>query len=104
MEPGVFHDLANKRSRCRLTVRPCDSDDVALQESESQFQLPEHRQPLFTCQRKLWHIERHSRPHHDHVLVEECAGVPLDMPQLALARKKGLPVLGELELAYRFLK
>jgi len=40
----------------------------------------------------------------DQDMIVVSPGVPLDMPQLALARKKGLPVLGELELAYRFLK
>ena len=40
----------------------------------------------------------------DQDLIVVSPGVPLEMPQLALARKKGLPVLGELELAYRFLK
>jgi UDP-N-acetylmuramoylalanine--D-glutamate ligase len=40
----------------------------------------------------------------DQDMIVMSPGVPLAMSQIALARKKGLLVLGELELAYRFLK
>src|SRR5580692_1184799 len=37
-------------------------------------------------------------------LIVVSPGVPLDTPELAQVRKFGLPVIGELELAARFLK
>ncbi|MGA3034144.1 MAG: UDP-N-acetylmuramoyl-L-alanine--D-glutamate ligase [Terracidiphilus sp.] len=37
-------------------------------------------------------------------LIVVSPGVPLDTPELAQARKLGLPIIGELELAARFLK
>lgn len=37
-------------------------------------------------------------------LIVVSPGVPFDMPQLARARERGVPVIGEVELAYQFLK
>jgi len=40
----------------------------------------------------------------DQDMIVVSPGVPLEIPQLVFARKKEVPMLGELELAYRFLK
>jgi len=37
-------------------------------------------------------------------LIDISPGVPFDMPQLARARERGTPIIGEIELASRFLK
>src|SRR5271155_3323487 len=37
-------------------------------------------------------------------LIVVSPGVPVDLPQLEMARRKGLTIIGEVELAYRFLK
>lgn len=37
-------------------------------------------------------------------LIALSPGVPLELPILAKARKRGIPIIGELELAYRFCK
>ena len=37
-------------------------------------------------------------------LIVVCPGVPLDTPELVQVRNLGLPIIGELELAARFLK
>lgn len=37
-------------------------------------------------------------------LIVISPGVPFDMPQLARARERGIPIIGEVELAFRFLK
>jgi len=37
-------------------------------------------------------------------LIVISPGVPFDMPQLARARERGIPIIGEVELAARFLK
>jgi UDP-N-acetylmuramoylalanine--D-glutamate ligase len=44
------------------------------------------------------------RTFRDQDLIVISPGVPFDMPQLARARERGVPIIGEVELAYRFLK
>jgi len=40
----------------------------------------------------------------DQDLIVVSPGVPVDLPQLEMARRNGLSIIGEVELAYRFLK
>ena len=44
------------------------------------------------------------RTFHGQDLIVVSPGVPVDAPQLAPAREQGIPVIGEIELAARFLK
>src|SRR5579864_2574838 len=44
------------------------------------------------------------RTFRDQDLIVVSPGVPSDVPQLARARAQGIPVIGEIELATRFLK
>ena len=44
------------------------------------------------------------RTFHGKDLIVVSPGVPVDAPQLAQAREQGIPVIGEIELAARFLK
>ncbi|HYX68479.1 MAG TPA: UDP-N-acetylmuramoyl-L-alanine--D-glutamate ligase, partial [Terriglobales bacterium] len=45
-----------------------------------------------------------NRTFRDQDLIVVSPGVPYDVPQLAQARNFGIPVIGEVELASRFLK
>jgi len=45
-----------------------------------------------------------ARTFRDQDLIVVSPGVPYDVPQLVQARALGMPVIGEVELAYRFLK
>src|SRR5260370_17892866 len=44
------------------------------------------------------------RPFRDQDLIVVSPGVPSDQPQLQHARSRGIPVIGEVELAFRFLQ
>src|ERR1700757_121097 len=44
------------------------------------------------------------RTFRDQDLIVVSPGVPFDVPQLVHARERGIPVIGEVELAARFLK
>ena len=44
------------------------------------------------------------RTFRDQDLIVLSPGVPVDVPQLGQARSRGVPVIGEIELASRFLK
>lgn len=48
--------------------------------------------------------EHGERTFREQDLIVVSPGVPFDMPQLARVRERGIPVIGEVELAYRFLK
>ncbi len=48
--------------------------------------------------------EHGERTFREQDLIVISPGVPFDMPQLARARERGVPIIGEVELAYRFLK
>jgi UDP-N-acetylmuramoylalanine--D-glutamate ligase len=48
--------------------------------------------------------EHGERTFREQDLIVISPGVPFDMPQLARARERGLPIIGEVELAYRFLE
>jgi UDP-N-acetylmuramoylalanine--D-glutamate ligase len=48
--------------------------------------------------------EHGERTFRDQELIVISPGVPIDMPQLVRARESGTPIIGEMELAYRFLK
>ena len=48
--------------------------------------------------------EHGERTFREQDLIVVSPGVPFDMPQLARARERGVPIIGEVELASRFLK
>ena len=48
--------------------------------------------------------EHGERTFREQDLIVISPGVPFDMPQLVRARERGIPIIGEIELAYRFLK
>ncbi|MFZ0708163.1 MAG: UDP-N-acetylmuramoyl-L-alanine--D-glutamate ligase [Candidatus Korobacteraceae bacterium] len=48
--------------------------------------------------------EHGERTFREQDLIVISPGVPFDMPQLARARERGVPIIGEVELASRFLK
>ena len=48
--------------------------------------------------------EHGERTFRDQDLIVVSPGVPFDMPLLVRAREAGIPIIGEMELAYRFLK
>jgi UDP-N-acetylmuramoylalanine--D-glutamate ligase len=61
---------------------------LALRESGVRLELGEHRRETFTSA----------------ALVVVSPGVPWDLPELAAAREKGVPVIAEIELAFRHLR
>src|SRR5581483_9024476 len=48
--------------------------------------------------------EHGERTFREQDLIVISPGVPFDMPQLVRARERGISIIGEIELAYRFLK
>ncbi len=52
-----------------------------------------------------WELGRHTAPFFADVdLIVMSPGVPMDIPPLLQARAKGIPVISEVELAFRFLR
>jgi UDP-N-acetylmuramoylalanine--D-glutamate ligase len=76
---------------------------VAVSDAKSEEQL-RHEIPLLLDHGISVETGQHSeRSFRDQDLIVISPGVPVDVPQLANARSRGIPVIGEIELAARFL-
>lgn len=77
---------------------------VAVSDAKSQEQL-RHEIPLLLDHGITVETGHHGeRTFRDQDLIVISPGVPFDVPQLTQARALGIPVIGEVELAARFLK
>jgi UDP-N-acetylmuramoylalanine--D-glutamate ligase len=91
---GVASALFLEKRGARVTVSDAKSPD----------QLP-HEIPLLLDHGITVETGQHGeRIFHDQDLIVISPGVPVDVPQLVQARALGIPVIGEVELAARFLK
>ncbi|HEY6351893.1 MAG TPA: UDP-N-acetylmuramoyl-L-alanine--D-glutamate ligase [Candidatus Angelobacter sp.] len=77
---------------------------VSVSDAKSEAQL-EKEIPALLDRGISLEVGRHSeRTFRDQDLIVVSPGVPSDQPQLQHARALGIPVIGEVELAYRFLQ
>jgi UDP-N-acetylmuramoylalanine--D-glutamate ligase len=77
---------------------------VTVSDTKSETQLQKEISALLDRGISL-ETGRHSeRTFRDQDLIIVSPGVPADQPQLQHARAMGIPVIGEVELAYRFLQ
>src|ERR1035437_8539364 len=91
---GVASALFQEKRGARVAVSDAKSQEQLRQEIPL---LLDHGITVETGQ----HGERTFR---DQDLIVISPGVPVDVPQLVQARALGIPVIGEVELAARFLK
>jgi UDP-N-acetylmuramoylalanine--D-glutamate ligase len=91
---GVASALFLKARGARVTVSDTKSQD------ELRGEIPKLLDAGITVETG-GHGER---TFHGQDLIVVSPGVPVDAPQLAQAREQGIPVIGEIELAARFLK
>ncbi len=77
---------------------------VAVSDAKSEEQL-RYEIPLLLDQGISVETGQHSeRTFREQDLIVVSPGVPVDVPQLVHARERGIPIIGEVELAARFLK
>ena len=77
---------------------------VAVSDSKTQAEL-RHEIPVLLDRGIEVETGQHGeRTFHDQDVIVISPGVPFDVPQLVHARRAGIPVIGEVELASRFLK
>ena len=77
---------------------------VAVSDAKSQDQLREEIPVLLDNGITVETGQHGERTFRDQDLIVVSPGVPFDVPQLVHARERGIPVIGEVELAARFLK
>jgi UDP-N-acetylmuramoylalanine--D-glutamate ligase len=77
---------------------------VAVSDAKSQEQLREDIPVLLDNGITVETGQHGERTFRDQDLIVVSPGVPFDVPQLVHARERGIPVIGEVELAARFLK
>ena len=77
---------------------------VAVSDARSQEQLREEIPVLLDHGISVETGQHGERTFRDQDLIVVSPGVPFDVPQLVHARERGIPVIGEVELAARFLK
>ena len=77
---------------------------VAVSDAKSQDQLREGIPVLLDNGITVETGQHGERTFRDQDLIVVSPGVPFDVPQLVHARERGIPVIGEVELAARFLK
>jgi UDP-N-acetylmuramoylalanine--D-glutamate ligase len=77
---------------------------VAVSDAKSQEQLREEIPVLLDHGINVETGQHGERTFRDQDLIVVSPGVPFDVPQLVHARELGIPVIGEVELAARFLK
>ena len=77
---------------------------VAVSDAKSQEQLREEIPVLLDHGINVETGQHGERTFRDQDLIIVSPGVPFDVPQLVHARELGIPVIGEVELAARFLK
>ena len=77
---------------------------VAVSDAKSEEQLREGIPTLLDHGISVETGQHGERTFRDQDLIVVSPGVPFDVPQLVHARERGIPVIGEVELAARFLK
>jgi UDP-N-acetylmuramoylalanine--D-glutamate ligase len=77
---------------------------VAVSDAKSPEQLREEIPQLLDAGISVETGQHGERTFRDQDLIVVSPGVPFDVPQLVHARELGIPVIGEVELAARFLK
>jgi UDP-N-acetylmuramoylalanine--D-glutamate ligase len=77
---------------------------VAVSDAKSPEQLREEIPVLLDHGISVETGQHNERTFRDQDLIVVSPGVPFDVPQLVQARARGVPVIGEVELAARFLK
>ena len=77
---------------------------VAVTDSKTQAELRQEIPLLLDRGIEVETGQHGERTFHDQDLIVISPGVPFDVPQLVRARKAGIPVIGEVELAGRYLK
>jgi UDP-N-acetylmuramoylalanine--D-glutamate ligase len=77
---------------------------VAVSDAKSPEQLREEIPQLLDHGISVETGQHGERTFRDQDLIVVSPGVPFDVPQLVHAREQGIPVIGEVELAARFLK
>src|ERR1022692_4823682 len=77
---------------------------VAVSDAKSQEQLRQEIPLLLDHGINVETGQHGERTFRDQDLIVISPGVPFDVPQLVQARALGIPVIGEVELAARFLK
>jgi UDP-N-acetylmuramoylalanine--D-glutamate ligase len=86
---AAAHLLAKRGARVTLTDRKTEvPDEAGLRAAGVSLELGGHQLASFT----------------DADLVVLSPGVPIDLPEIAQAKANGIPVIGELELASRWLR
>jgi UDP-N-acetylmuramoylalanine--D-glutamate ligase len=77
---------------------------VSVSDAKSPEQLRQEIPMLLDAGITVETGEHGERTFREQDLIVVSPGVPFDMPLLARARERGIPIIGEVELAYRFLK
>ena len=77
---------------------------VAVSDAKAQEQLRDEIPQLLDAGISVETGSHGERTFRDQDLIVVSPGVPFDVPQLVHARERGIPVIGEVELAARFLK
>lgn len=77
---------------------------VAVSDAKSSEQLRDEMPQLLDAGISVETGQHGERTFRDQDLIVVSPGVPFDVPQLTHARELGIPVIGEVELAARFLK
>ncbi len=77
---------------------------VAVSDAKAQEQLRDEIPQLLDAGISVETGQHGERTFRDQDLIVVSPGVPYDVPQLIHARELGIPVIGEVELAARFLK
>jgi UDP-N-acetylmuramoylalanine--D-glutamate ligase len=77
---------------------------VAVSDSKTQAELRQEIPVLLDHGIEVETGQHGERTFHDQDLIVISPGVPFDVPPLVQARKAGIPVIGEVELAGRYLK
>lgn len=77
---------------------------VAVSDTKTEEQLPQEIPLLLDHGISVESGHHGERTFRDQDLIVISPGVPFDVPQLVQARERGIPVIGEVELAARYLK
>jgi len=77
---------------------------VAVSDAKTEEQLPQEIPQLLDHGISVESGHHGERTFRDQDLIVISPGVPFDVPQLVQARARGIPVIGEVELAARYLK
>jgi len=76
---------------------------VSVSDAKSPEQLRQEIPVLLDAGVSVETGQHSERTFREQDLIIVSPGVPFDMPQLTRARERGVPIIGEVELAYRFL-